>query len=153
MDIIPGYTPNPSVQPLIPTRKLSRGTLVARDLAVSRRFYELFLGLECVEFLPGRLLIRAGTDWVLDVTQRTKIENPQGVLNHWGMDLTSDDEVRAAHSAASKCRDDFGIKKIMNPKFQHGSYSFYLEDVDSNWWEFQHRSTSPAMLKSRGDIA
>jgi hypothetical protein len=26
------------------------------------------------------------------------------------------------------------------PKGNHGSYSFYFEDVDSNWWEIECRA-------------
>ena len=34
------------------------GTMVSSDLARARRFYEDFLGFECVRHAPGRMLLR-----------------------------------------------------------------------------------------------
>ena len=138
--------------PIVPALKLARGTLVCRDLAESRRFYEEFLGFTCVETEPGKLLLRAGENWVLEVREQPELERPQGVFNHWGFDVQSNDDVLHAHEMAVANKDKYGILRIQKPKNQHGSYSFYFQDRDSNWWEFQHRTASPDQLAARGDV-
>lgn len=138
--------------PIIPTRRLARGTLVSANLAESRRFYEEFFGFVCVQPEPGRLLLRAGEDWLLDVVESSVIERPQGVFNHWGFDVSCNEDVLHAHQMAVAHKERFGIRKIQSPKIQHGSYSFYMQDRDSNWWEFQYRTASPDELAARGDV-
>jgi hypothetical protein len=34
---------------------------------------------------------------------------------------------------------------VFSATHQHGSYSFYLQDADTNWWELEiwHDATSP----------
>jgi predicted lactoylglutathione lyase len=46
--------------------------------------------------------------------------------------------VDEAHRAAIENKDEYGIRSIWKPSFQHRIYSFYLEDLDHNWWEFQY---------------
>jgi hypothetical protein len=64
--------------------------------------------------------------------------HPVGYMNHWGLDVTSREAVDAAHAAAIAHRDRFGIGKVTDVVDQHGVYSFYLEDLDHNWWEVQY---------------
>ena len=46
---------------LVNTTRFSHGTLECHDLAASRRFYEEFLGLECVRHgKPPAILVRKG---------------------------------------------------------------------------------------------
>ena len=132
---------------------LSGGTMVARDLARSRRFYEEFCGLETVRHRPDGLLIRDGTHrnggpyWYIEVIQRDAIERPQHVLNHWGLDLKDRDAVHRCHELAHQYQAEYGIKNIQRVQTHHGAYSFYLCDLDDNWWEFEAyrgpRVTSP----------
>jgi hypothetical protein len=32
-------------------------------------------------------------------------------------------------------KDKWGVKKVTRPADQHGTRSFYLLDLDDNWWE------------------
>jgi catechol 2,3-dioxygenase-like lactoylglutathione lyase family enzyme len=138
--------------PLVPAARLAKATLVCADIAESRRFYEEFFGFECAKLAPDRLLLRAGVDWFLEVTATGSVSRPQGVFNHWGFDVASNDDVLHAHQMATEHKDRFGIRRVQSPKNQHGSYSFYLQDRDSNWWEFQHRTATPDELAARGDV-
>lgn len=119
------------------------GTMVARDLTRSRRFYEEFCGLEVVRHKPDALLLRDGTHrrtrpyWYIEVYQRDAIERPQHVLNHWGIDLADAAAVDRCHTFALEHQETYGIKKVMPVHVQHGAYSFYLCDLDDNWWEFE----------------
>ena len=60
------------------------------------------------------------------------------MLNHWGVDVGSKEEVDAAHANALKYKDKYKIRQVLPVVMQHGVYSFYLEDLDHNWWEIQH---------------
>lgn len=120
-------------------KSFSHGTLECHDLAASRKFYEEFLGLETVRHAPVAMLLRfPGNDWAVvcmgvgDKAQGNKI------LNHWGLDMNSREEVTEAHARAEKYKDAFGIQKITKPLDTHGNYQFYILDLDGNWWEFQY---------------
>lgn len=152
MNIAADYK-GPTVEdPIVPARRLARATMVSADLKESRRFYEEFFGFQCVEPAPGKLVLRAGENWFLEVEEHPVVEHPQGVFNHWGFDVASNDDVLHAHEMAVAHKDEYGIRRVQSPKNQHGSYSFYLQDRDSNWWEFQHRTATPDELAARGDI-
>jgi catechol 2,3-dioxygenase-like lactoylglutathione lyase family enzyme len=133
------HSKNPVNRPAL----LSGAKMVARDLARSRRFYEEFCGLETVRHRPDGLLIRDGTHrnggpyWYIEVIQRDKIERPQHVLNHWGIDLKDEAAVDRCNELAHKYKDEFGIKQIQPVHIQHGAYAFYMCDLDDNWWEFE----------------
>ena len=32
----------------------------------------------------------------------------------------------------------YKIRQVLDVVNQHGVYSFYMEDLDHNWWEIQH---------------
>lgn len=144
---------------------LSYGTFVTTDLKRARAFYQDFLGLECVRYKSDAMLVRdRGTHpagrlngnpyWVLNIQRVDKVDHPQNVLNHWGVDMASREEVDRAHAMAIKYKDAFGIRKIMQPKVQHDSYSFYFQEYDSNFWEITARTAerSAAAVRARGDI-
>jgi catechol 2,3-dioxygenase-like lactoylglutathione lyase family enzyme len=125
-------------EPVIKPSKLSHGTLECHDLKESRRFYVEFLGLECVRHGPRTMMIRKGGDWsVVCVNAGDKV-HPQHYFNHWGIDVGSREEVDAAHAKAVELKDEYGIKVIADAQDQHGVYSFYLEDLNSSWWEVQY---------------
>jgi catechol 2,3-dioxygenase-like lactoylglutathione lyase family enzyme len=130
--------------------RLLAGTMVATSLDASRRFYEQFLGFDCVRYAPDRLLIRdayakaameAGSDdfFVIDVQEVTQITNPQRMLHHWGLDVASTAEVDRIHAEAKARKADFGLMKLFPVSQVHGSHNFYCADRDMNWWEIECR--------------
>ena len=52
-----------------------------------------------------------------------------------GFEVDDRAAVDEAHKIVSGVRQEYGIKKIQRPVFQHGTYSFYIVDADDNWWE------------------
>ncbi len=116
----------------------SHGTLECRDLAASRRFYEEFLGLDCVRHAPIAMLLRKGGYWGLVCLEVGDKVKPVSVRNHWGLDMESEAEVDRARELAVEHKDDYGIQKIYKITAMHGTYGFYLQDLDGNWWEFQY---------------
>lgn len=125
------------------------GTMVSLDLDESRKFYEEFLGLECVRYAPDRMLIRdfaskeemeqGGHDFMaIDVRQVDKIEHPQNMLNHWGFSVETTEEVDRIHAEAKAQQDRYGLK-VRPITGIHNAYGFYMKDRDSNWWEVECR--------------
>ena len=121
--------------------KFSHGTLECRDLSKSRKFYEEFLGLETVRHADLAMLLRfPGTNWAVVCMGVGDKAKGNRVLNHWGLDLKSPEEVDQAHALCHEFKEEYGIGKITTPMETHGNYQFYFRDLDDNWWEFQYVS-------------
>jgi catechol 2,3-dioxygenase-like lactoylglutathione lyase family enzyme len=117
---------------------LSHGTLECYDLNETRRFYEEFLGLESVRHAPIGMAVRLGLKFHVICLQVGGSLNPVGVGNHWGIDVESREKVDEAYRDALRLKDKYGIREIGQPTDQHGAYSFYMKDLDHNWWEIQY---------------
>jgi catechol-2,3-dioxygenase len=126
--------PQPKVEPALKLNFLSHGTLDARDLDFSRKFYEEFLGLEVVQTSKISLLIRLGGDHVIAVVKSKKV-GEMNLLNHNGLDVKTKEDVDAAHAIAVAQAETWKLTKISKPILQHGTYSFYFWDADDNCWE------------------
>ncbi|HEY8580256.1 MAG TPA: VOC family protein [Beijerinckiaceae bacterium] len=116
---------------------MSHGTLECRSLKDSRRFYEEFLGLECVRHAIPAMVIRCGLKFHIVCVEVGDNVHPLNVLNHWGIDVESKEKVDEAYENALKHQEAYKIRQVLKPVSQHGVYSFYLEDLDHNWWEIQ----------------
>jgi catechol 2,3-dioxygenase-like lactoylglutathione lyase family enzyme len=126
------------VPPLNRPKIFSHGTLECRSLAESRPFYEEFLGLDCVRHAKKAMMLRKGGYFGLVCLEKGKNVKPVGVGNHWGLDLASRDEVDRAHDLAVAHKEKYAIQKVMKITDMHGTYGFYFQDRDGNWWEFQY---------------
>jgi catechol 2,3-dioxygenase-like lactoylglutathione lyase family enzyme len=130
---------------------LSHGTLMCRNLADSRRFYEEFLGLEVVRHARPAMMLRLRSGmYVVCVCRREHLPE-QHVLTHWGVNVASREEVERAHAEAHRLKDKYGIRKITKLKEQHGAYAFFLQDLDYNWWEIQHEPRTIDAFFAGGD--
>jgi catechol 2,3-dioxygenase-like lactoylglutathione lyase family enzyme len=115
---------------------MSHGTLECHELRASRRFYEEFLGLEVVQHGPRSMAVRCGLKFHVICVAVGEV-HPLVYLNHWGLDVRTREEVDQAHALALQHSEKYGIRKVTDPVDQHGVYSFYIEDLDHNWWEIQ----------------
>jgi len=151
--------------PAIRTTSLERGTFLTTNLVAMRALFEEALGLECVRYAPDALYVRerghkpgeplAGQPYlVLDVREVKAIENPQAMLNHWGVFVDTQSDVDRAYATLIENQARFKLKKVQKPRAAHGAYSFYFEDFDSNWWEVEHRITRKMYesLRKIGDV-
>lgn len=125
---------NKIAEPLLNLNFLSHGTLEARDLEESRKFYEECLGLEVVRTSNVSLLIKLGGDNTIAVVQVPKKEK-MPILNHNGLDVKTQEEVNMAYELLNKHKDRWSVTQITKPALQHGTYSFFFCDRDDNWWE------------------
>jgi catechol-2,3-dioxygenase len=130
--------PKPTRSSIIKPYVLSHGTMEVYSLKESRKFYEEFLGLECVRHAKPAMVVRCGLKWHIVAVEVGENVHPMNVLNHWGVDVTSKEEVDEAYQNALEHKERYKIRQVLKPTMQHGVYSFYLEDLDHNWWEVQY---------------
>lgn len=119
---------------LLDIKFLSHGTLECVDMQASRRFYEEVFGFDIVQHNTVSMFIRLGSDHVYAVVETGRVHE-MPLLNHNGLDLGSIDEVNDAYQSIKAVQEEYLIKKLTEPQFQHGSYGFFLCDLDGNWWE------------------
>jgi catechol 2,3-dioxygenase-like lactoylglutathione lyase family enzyme len=129
-------TPQDSI---VPAGPISYVLLESRALAASMRFYRDFLGLDVTATAPHYCMVRDARGWVrviaVDVGDRVV---PQKVANHHGVTLDGGHEViEALRQKVVACAAEFGIAKVLPATRQHGSFSFYLQDGDTNCWELE----------------
>jgi catechol 2,3-dioxygenase-like lactoylglutathione lyase family enzyme len=142
---------------------LAIGTFVTTDPQKTRKLLVDFLGMECVEYAPGRMMARdrrakylmehGDPDFfVLDVAETQEIRRPQALLNHWGFSVASKEEVDRIREIALRQAEEFYLKKIFPTTPMHGSYGFYFIDGSDNWWEIEFRNgVTNDMWFSKGD--
>ena len=117
---------------------MSHGTMECYNLKETRTFYEEFLGLECVRHAKPAMVVRCGLKFFITCVEVSNDLHPCGWLNHWGLDVESKAEVDRVHAEAIRLKEKYKIRRITKPTEQHGVYSFYLEDLNHNWWEVQY---------------
>src|SRR6185312_6398631 len=63
---------------------------------------------------------------------------PQKISNHHGLTIDgSPAAIDALRRALEQCAAEFGIRRVLPATRQHGSYAFYMQDLDTNCWEFE----------------
>src|SRR5258708_31105226 len=95
-------TENSIVKPFV----MSHGTMECYSLKESRKFYEEFLGLECVRHAKPAMVVRCGLKFHIVAVEVGAAVHPQNVLNHWGMDVGSKAEVDRVHKEATRNKDN-----------------------------------------------
>lgn len=115
-------------------RFLSHGTVECRDLGRAARFYTEMLGMEVRQTSDRSLMMRLNSTTTIACVE-TKGETAAGIYSHFGLDFETLEEVDEAYRIALVQKDEYGIQKITKPVDQHGTYSFYIIDMDGNWWE------------------
>src|SRR5436305_14464550 len=84
---------------------MSHGTMEVYSLKESRRFYEEFLGLECVRHAKPAMVVRCGLKFHIVAVEVGAAVHPQNGLNHWGMDVCSKEGGDKDHEAGTKHKD------------------------------------------------
>jgi catechol-2,3-dioxygenase len=121
--------------PLIDIRFISHGTLDSVNLQESRRFYEEVFGFGVVQLSKVSLLLRKGGEHTYVVVETGNADHKMSLMNHNGIDVDSPEEVDRAHAILTSVKEEYRIRQIHPVRHQHGVCSFYLLDLDGNWWE------------------
>lgn len=117
---------------------LTHGTCECFNLKETRRFYEEFLGMECVRHAPPGMVMRCGMKFHIVCLEVGDEVRPCTISNHWGLDVRTKEEVDEAHKKLTELKDHYKVKTIMPIQMQHGVYSFYFEDLNHVWWEIEY---------------
>jgi hypothetical protein len=125
-----------AVTPLIQNEFFSHGTYECNDMPKTRRFLVDFLGLDIIRPLKEAQYMWKGGPWsVVCVCVQDGDPKAQGPQNHFKLTVGSDAEVDAAHAAALKHKDDYGIKQVRDVASADNHRSFKLQDLNNTWWE------------------
>ena len=123
---------------IVPPGPVAYVTLESADLDRTAHFYREFIGLDVVHKEGALHCAEPGGVNVIVVPAQQDLV-PQSVLNHHGLTLDEGDRsgVERAFELITEHSDRWGIKKVQQITDQHGSYSFYFQDLDTNWWEVE----------------
>ncbi|NQV56048.1 MAG: VOC family protein, partial [Rhodospirillales bacterium] len=121
-------------KPLLDLQFLSHGTVECENLDETRRFYEDVLGMECIQTSARSMMMRLNSSTTIAAVAGGG-GTSGGLYNHFGFDVATREEVDAAYKKVAPVQEEYKIKKVTKPVFQHGTYSFYIVDLDDNWWE------------------
>jgi catechol-2,3-dioxygenase len=132
--------------------KLTHGTLLSRNLHNTRKYYEEYLGLEVVRHAKPAMMVRLHSDmYVVCVCIGERVPQ-QHVLTHWGLNVSTKEEVDQAYERALALQPVYGIRKIQSVRERHGAYGFYQQDLDYNWWEIQFEPRTIQDFFQAGDL-
>jgi hypothetical protein len=120
---------------LVNPELLSHGTLECNDIAATRRFLTEFLGVDVIRPLPEAQYLWKGGPWSVVCVRVEGEKQEQGPQNRFKLAVASAAEVDAAHVAATKHKDQYGICRIEPVEERNCIRSFRLQDVNKVWWE------------------
>jgi hypothetical protein len=122
--------------PLLQNETLSHGTVECSDMVATRRFLTEFLGLDIHRPVKEAQYMYKGGPWtVVCVCVDGGEAKDQTQDNLFKLAVATPSEVDAAHEAAVRCKDEFGIRKVDDVTERDGQRSFRLQDLNFTWWE------------------
>jgi catechol-2,3-dioxygenase len=124
---------------IVPAGPISYVTLESYDVDATAVFYREALNLP-VARVAGAIHSGARDGGVNLITVPAEGELlPQPVLNHHGITLAENaaEQVMTIHEVLTTQASGYGILKVQRITAQHGSYQFYFQDRDTNWWEIE----------------
>lgn len=122
--------------PLLQNDTLSHGTVECSDMVATRRFFTEFLGLDIHRPVAEAQYIYRGGPWtVVCVCVDGGEAKDQTPDNHFKLAVATPQEVDAAHEAALRHRELYGIKNVEPVTEVEGLRAFRLQDLNFTWWE------------------
>ena len=135
-------------------------TLECRDVAKSLAFYRDVMGLQVnpVSTLVGHVW---GTNGHYAAALQSAHVTQQPLLNFYARPVPQASDVDAVHAKIEAVRERYGVRELTAPrredpaKFGVGTYGFYLNDLDGNWWRVEENEGpfGPALLPHRAEPA
>jgi catechol 2,3-dioxygenase-like lactoylglutathione lyase family enzyme len=126
---------------VIELARATHTTLEVRDVASSLAFYRQVMGLHV-----NQLSALVGHVWATNGHYAAALQaaNPpqQPLLNFYARPVKAG-AVDAVHARVTAVRDQHGIREITDParedpsRFGVGTYGFYVNDLDGNWWRVE----------------
>ncbi len=123
----------------------SHTTLECRSVTASLAFYRDVMGLDVNPV--GALVGHAwGTNRHYFAVLQSAEPGQQPLLNFYARPVASARDVDAVHARIAAVRDAYGIRELTAParedpaKFGVGTYGFYVNDLDGNWWRVEENA-------------
>jgi catechol 2,3-dioxygenase-like lactoylglutathione lyase family enzyme len=128
------------MKPLLDLPFLSHGHATLRDVEESVRFYRDFLGLDVLKTSKRTLVARLGSNTaIVGVTigekGLAKAQRPWLQNAHFGFDVATGDDVKAARELSLEHQASFNIQNVGDLIESNEGHSFMLLDQDGNYWE------------------
>jgi catechol 2,3-dioxygenase-like lactoylglutathione lyase family enzyme len=132
-------------------------TLECRNVTASLAFYRDVMGLDVNPV--GALVGHAwGTNGHYFAVLQSAEVTQQPLLNFYARPVAHARDVDAAHAKIAAVREAYGVRELTTParedaaKFGVGTYGFYLNDLDGNWWRIEENAGpfGPAELPPAG---
>jgi hypothetical protein len=121
---------------LVQNETLSHGTVECSDMVATRRFLTEFLGLDIHRPVKEAQYMYKGGPWtVVCVCVDGGEAKDQSQDNLFKLAVATPGEVDAAHDAAERLREQYGIRKVDPVTERGGLRSFRLQDLNYTWWE------------------
>lgn len=96
------------------------------------------LAFEKVAQRPGEATLKhPNTDWLLIVHEAGPEAPAKPMDNHYGVRVATRQEVDAAYEFLNAHKDEYGLRQIGKPLYNHGSYSLYFLEPGTNGWEIE----------------
>jgi catechol 2,3-dioxygenase-like lactoylglutathione lyase family enzyme len=143
-----------AITPLLQNDTLSHGTVECTDMVATRRFLTEFLGLDIHRPVKEAQYMYKGGPWtVVCVCVDGGEAKDQTQDNLFKIAVASPAEVEAAHAAAERHREQYGIRKV-DPVRDEGGHTFFrLQDLNFTWWEITDvKLADYDALFARGDV-
>lgn len=141
--------------PLLQNETLSHGTVECSDMVATRRFLTEFLGLDIHRPVKEAQYMYRGGPWtVVCVCVEGGDAKDQTQDNLFKLAVATAMEVDAAHEAATRTADQYGIRQVEPVTEQDGLRAFRLQDLNNTWWEISNVSQGHYdALFNGGDVA
>ena len=96
------------------------------------------LAFERMAEAPGEATLKhPNTDWLLIVHEAGPDAVQKHMDNHYGVRVMTTGEVDAAYEHLNAHKEEYGLKQIGRPSYNHGSYSLYFLEPGTNGWEIE----------------
>ena len=118
----------------------THGTLECRQINPTREFQCGFLGVQTLRHSQPSFITWLGqrSFYIVGVEAGDQV-HPQSPDNRWELTVASEEDVRAAHAAATEGAAKWGIQYVSPISTLDGYPWFYLKDLNGNHWGISTR--------------
>ena len=132
-----------SANPAIESLGIVKGHYECNSLEKTVPVLSELLALEVVARRETEVTMKhPNTDWLLVVHESGPDAPDKPFRNHYGVRVSSNDEVDRAYQYLLNKKEQLGLKKVVMRKERSGSYSVFFVEPGGNYWEiesYQHR--------------